>query len=555
VALEKTVSQDIREKINATLAPYLSLRNFQVSVAARLNADQKQTNETTYDPDSRVERSVRVVKEHQASQNAAGQQPASVAANLPKAQASSSDSKQSSDDNLKREELTNFEILSKSVVTTSAGFTVEGLSVAVLINRSALVASLGDKPATEAVDKQVKEIEALVASAAGLRKERGDSVKISIVDFVDSAHDLEPVAGPSFVELALRQSGSLVNAGAGIGVAAMAIWFVIRPATRALLTAPPLATQASPALAAIRAGARPAEATRDRRARCELSDRGQRRARRISRSARGAQGQEPATSSPAACGFRRGTRRGDTQTMDSPGGKRMKPVPISHYLNHIGHGAAADRPPPPREDAPLRSRPTLAVSSTQARGPAPLFRTLSELSRGARPPDAAKFDAAPAQNLGARIEEVYARGVQDGAASTRAELAQTRAEEIAADQERILIERLDFHLNEYAELANVIGARFVEIEDNIGACFARMLQPLLEKSAARQVIEELAENIRRLCAGASPGLMRIRGPERLLHLLRERIGALSCAIDYIAGDEVEVLVEAGDTLIESQLGP
>jgi flagellar M-ring protein FliF len=215
VALEKTVSQDLRDKINATLAPYLSLRNFQVSVAARLNADQKQTNETTYDPDSRVERSVRVVKEHQASQNAAGQQPVGVAANLPKAQAAGGDSKQSSDDNLKREELTNFEISSKSVVTTSAGFTVEGLSVAVLINRSALTASLGDKPAPEALDKQVKEIEALVASAAGLRKERGDSVKISIVDFVDSAHDLEPVTGPSFLELALRQSGSLVNAGAG----------------------------------------------------------------------------------------------------------------------------------------------------------------------------------------------------------------------------------------------------------------------------------------------------------------------------------------------------
>jgi flagellar M-ring protein FliF len=125
------------------------------------------------------------------------------------------------------------------------------LSIAVLINRSALAASLGDKPALEAIDRQVKEIEALVASAAGLRKERGDSVKISIVDFVDSAHDLEPVAGPTFLELALRQSGSLVNAGAGIAVAAMAIWFVVRPATRALLAAPPAATQAAPALAAI----------------------------------------------------------------------------------------------------------------------------------------------------------------------------------------------------------------------------------------------------------------------------------------------------------------
>jgi flagellar M-ring protein FliF len=72
LALENNVSLEIREKINRTLAPYLSLRNFQVSVAARLNADQKQTNETIYDPESRVERSVRVTKEHQASQNAAG---------------------------------------------------------------------------------------------------------------------------------------------------------------------------------------------------------------------------------------------------------------------------------------------------------------------------------------------------------------------------------------------------------------------------------------------------------------------------------------------------
>ena len=65
LALEKDVSQEIREKITTTLAPYLSLHNFQVSVAARLNADKTQTNETIYNPDSRAERSVRVVKERQ----------------------------------------------------------------------------------------------------------------------------------------------------------------------------------------------------------------------------------------------------------------------------------------------------------------------------------------------------------------------------------------------------------------------------------------------------------------------------------------------------------
>jgi len=238
LGLEKDVSQEIREKIITTLAPYLSLHNFQVSVAARLNADKTQTNETIYNPDSRAERSVRVVKERQNSQNAAGQPPAGVDANLPKAKNTSTETKQSNDATDKREELTNYEVSSKSITTTSAGFVVDGLSVAVLVNRSALAASLGDKAAPDAMDKQVKEIEQLVATAAGLRKERGDTVKISVVDFADGGRDLAPVEPPSFVELLLRQSGSFVSAGAIVLVALMLLWFGLRPATKALLALP-----------------------------------------------------------------------------------------------------------------------------------------------------------------------------------------------------------------------------------------------------------------------------------------------------------------------------
>jgi len=171
LGLEKEVSQELREKITTTLAPYLSLHNFQVSVAARLNADKTQTNETIYNPDQRVERSVRVVKEKQNSQNAAGQPAAGVDANLPKNKPQSTDTKQSSDATDKKEELTNYEVSSKQITTTSAGFVIDGLSVAVLINKASLTASLGDKPAPDALDKQVKEIEQLVSTAAGLRKD------------------------------------------------------------------------------------------------------------------------------------------------------------------------------------------------------------------------------------------------------------------------------------------------------------------------------------------------------------------------------------------------
>src|SRR5271156_1643258 len=244
LTLEKDVAREIRETVTKTLAPYLSLRNFEVSVAARLNADKTQTNETVFNPEGRAERSVRVVKEKLSSQNSAGEPPASVESNLPKSKTSTSDTKQSKDATDKKEETTNYEISSKSITTTSAGYVVDGLSVAVLVNRAALAASLGDKASPEAIDKQVKEIEQLVISAAGLQKSRGDAVKISVVDFVDSGKDLEPVPAPSFLEIVERQTGTLFSAGGILLAAVLLILFGIRPVTRALLAPPPAALEA-----------------------------------------------------------------------------------------------------------------------------------------------------------------------------------------------------------------------------------------------------------------------------------------------------------------------
>ena len=235
LALEKSVAQDIQDSVRKTLAPYLSLRNFQISVAARLNTDKKQVNETTYDPESRVERSVRVVKENTSSQNTTPSAATGVERNLPQAKPSANDAKQSNDETKKNEELTNYEVSSKTISTVSSGFVVEGLSVAVLVNRQGIAASLGDKATPEAIDKQVKDIEQLVSSAAGLRKERGDTIKVSVVDFVDSGRELEPVEGPSLTEQLMRQSGTLVSAGTVLLVAILLIVFGLRPATKALL--------------------------------------------------------------------------------------------------------------------------------------------------------------------------------------------------------------------------------------------------------------------------------------------------------------------------------
>jgi flagellar M-ring protein FliF len=238
LALQNSVSHDIRDSITRTLSPYLNPRNFQVSVAARLNADKTQTSETVYDPEKSAQRSVRVTKEKLNSQNSAGAQPAGVQANLPKPQTGGGDTKNSQDSTDKKEELTNFEVSSRSVTVTSQGFTVKGLSVALLINRAALAATLGDKPDQSAIDKAVKDIEALASEAAGLDKARGDTIKIAVVEFADASKDMEPVSGPSILEILERQLGTILSALAVLAVGAMMVLFGVKPLVGALLAAP-----------------------------------------------------------------------------------------------------------------------------------------------------------------------------------------------------------------------------------------------------------------------------------------------------------------------------
>ena len=44
----------IEANIRHALTPYLGSENFQISVAAELNTDRTRTNQTLFDPDSRV---------------------------------------------------------------------------------------------------------------------------------------------------------------------------------------------------------------------------------------------------------------------------------------------------------------------------------------------------------------------------------------------------------------------------------------------------------------------------------------------------------------------
>jgi len=235
LTLEKNIAHDIQDNIRRTLTPYLRLANFQVSVRARVNTDRKQMNETIFDPESKVERSVRTVKENSQSQNNASNANTTVERNIPQAGQNNNDGRQSSDQNRKSEELTNFELSSKTISTVSGGYNIDNLSVAVLVNRNAFAEPGKPAPKAEDVDRQVKEIEALVTSAAGLKKERGDMLKVTAVDFMFNDNDIGPAEGPGFVSMLQSHFGVILNALTAIGVAGLVVVFGLMPARRALL--------------------------------------------------------------------------------------------------------------------------------------------------------------------------------------------------------------------------------------------------------------------------------------------------------------------------------
>jgi len=238
-ALEKSVGKELQHNVRKTLAPYLGLDNFEVSVAARINTDKRQINETEYNPETKVERSVRVVKETGSSQNVNSRAAASVEQNLPADQPSTRSGDQSSRQNERREELTNYEMNTKTISTLSDGYKIENLTIAVVINRKRLLASLGKDAGQEAIDRQLKELETLVGSAAGVDAKRGDRVTIAAVDFFRNEQPMEPVPSPGILELLLGQLGSLLNAGAIVIATIILIWFGLRPTVRAILEQSP----------------------------------------------------------------------------------------------------------------------------------------------------------------------------------------------------------------------------------------------------------------------------------------------------------------------------
>ncbi len=242
LGVEQTVEAQIAENIRRALTPYLGPDNFRASVKTDVNTDSRQTEETIFDPNSRVERSVQSVRNNEASSQKQSSTPASVEQNLPETESGTTDGPQSSSQNDRKEEITNYEINSKRIATVSNGYTVNRMSVAVVVNQERLTAILGKDATAEQIAARVADIRKMVASATGFDEKRGDVIEVSAVEFIDGL-DGQAIEPPGMLESVGRYTGSLINAGAFIVVVFLVAFFGLRPLATALTA------QATPAAA------------------------------------------------------------------------------------------------------------------------------------------------------------------------------------------------------------------------------------------------------------------------------------------------------------------
>ena len=230
----QNVQQEVESNIDKALAPFLGMDNFRSSVTANLNTDAQQIQETTYDPESKVERSVRSTKENAQSQQRQSDNATTVEQNIPQAapDAGGANGPQSEDKSDKREEQTNYEINSKTTATTRSAYRVEKLSVAVVVNKGRIAKMVGEPADQAKIDAYLAEMQKIVTSAAGLDTNRGDVVTVTAMDFLENQLLDDANGGVHVMDILSRNLAGIINSLAFVAVAFVVVWLGVRPLIR-----------------------------------------------------------------------------------------------------------------------------------------------------------------------------------------------------------------------------------------------------------------------------------------------------------------------------------
>ena len=180
IAFENRLARDVEDLLQKSVG-YGKVR---AQVSADMDFSRLSTTEETYDPDGQVVRSTQTVEEESASEENEGTQSVSVATNLPDGQGGN-ESQRNSARELRTEETVNFEISKKTTAHVREFGEVRRLSVAVLVDGIYETNADGETAYRARSQEEMDDLAKLVATTIGFDAERGDTVEVINMRFVD----------------------------------------------------------------------------------------------------------------------------------------------------------------------------------------------------------------------------------------------------------------------------------------------------------------------------------------------------------------------------------
>jgi flagellar M-ring protein FliF len=235
LAHETRLARTIKELLERTVGA----GSVRAEVSVEMDFDRITTNSESFDPDGQVVRSTQTVEETASSTDSSGEDPVTVAQNLPDAANIPFGSAMNRSDSTRIEETVNYEVSRKSTIHVRESGETKKISAAVLIDGTYITAEDGTQTYQPRSTEEIAQLTALTRTAIGYNQARGDSVQVINLQFARVEGEMQTDELPPLFGLTkndyLRIAETLVL---GI-VAILVILLVLRPLVRRLFESLP----------------------------------------------------------------------------------------------------------------------------------------------------------------------------------------------------------------------------------------------------------------------------------------------------------------------------
>ena len=254
----QAMEQRMRKEVEDIVASIVGNGRVRVRVSAEMDFSKITETTDVYDPDGRVVRSTQTREENSNVTTPNGNDGVSVGNELPAANAEPGTDGSQQENASKTEEVVNYEISRTTKTAVAEGGRIKRLSIAVLVDGIYQKGANGTVTYAPRPAEQIEQISALVRSAIGFDKERGDQVQVVNLQFAEAQAPALANGAPedwlgSMMSLSKNDYFAIAEMTV-IGIVSLLVMLlIVRPLVRRIVT--PEETQ--PALEDMSAGGAP----------------------------------------------------------------------------------------------------------------------------------------------------------------------------------------------------------------------------------------------------------------------------------------------------------